>query len=422
MKPWEPLQHDQVVLIYSTMLLGKIETKEWKYKKPASTVNSTVIVHTKEGLHHDIENAHLVILHIQQDISMDLNHGLIEIITHNFRLQPRNGMLHLVLKAGQGDPNLPLALDSLGRFALPVKFPVSKGEKLTRAGFIPLLPNYRYDKSLMSADLYMLLVKRIVAIVIQKHFGIIHRDNPLDEAAILAYGLKQHLQAFFPGWVVQVILTSEQCDVFSFDKDDPTISSIFLYSEPLSSEFLGIVLTFESDLDPLMTINHFLRLRPFVYPNPVLLKRRHFSGISSTIYNNATSFKTNLIDFKPIIHQYLTTYTMLYTTSSSLKSIVNMLPEYKSVVMGSTSFSLKEGTILIVLPGVLYEAHTTIAYDSNLLYSVHVPFVLFELTGKEKVKSKTTHDKTFKVITARHVDEPALAGTDLVIAKTFSEY
>lgn len=420
-KPWEPLQHDQVVLIYSTLVLGKIEVREWRYKRPASTVNSTLIMHPIEGQLRDIRDACVLVLHIQRDMLMNLNQTLIEILTHDFRIQSDKEMPNIILKKGASNPLLLPVLKGLEKVAFPANIPLTNVTKLIQAGFIPLLPSYHYDKSLMGADMYMLLIKRIIATIIQKHIPIIHRDDPLAEVIILAHCLKHHLRPFFPGWDIQAGATSQQYDVFSLSKDDPNINSIFLYSAPYASSFLSVQLTFEETHQSRMSIAQFLELRPLVYPNLALLRGRRFSGISSTIYNNATASQTNLIDFKPFIHQYLTTFSMLYTAGLPTNTIINMLPEYKSLVIETTVFVLEEGATLTVIPGVPYDAHTTIAYDDNLLYSIHFPFLLFELTGRNKVTLKTAQDRTFKVITAVHMDEPEL-NIPLVTTKTLSEY
>lgn len=406
--PWVPLQHDQVILIYSAMICGKLETKEWKYKKPASTINSTLMTFANEGRWSTFKDVVLIVLHYLQDIKMNPNYGLINTITRGISIQSKNGKLGPIPRPGFQNPDLIPTFDSLGTFEFPGTFPVAKVEKLIKAGFIPLLPTYYYNKSLMSADLYMLLVKGIIAVVIQKYIPITYRDDPLEEAKIMAAALMHHLQLFFPGCSVEKWSTTHQYDVFSQDKNDPNISLIVIYSAPQLPSFLTLRLVLDEYQQTPMTINRFLKLRPLLYPNTAFLHNRRFSGISTSIYNNITFSQTNPIDFKPIIHQYLTTYAMLHTFGLPIKNIVHMLPEYKSLVLESDTFVLEEGTKLLVLPGVPYNVSTIIAYSRNLLFSIHVPFVLFELIGKEKVKLEIPHGKSFKLITARHLDEPKM--------------
>ena len=194
--PWVPLQHDQVILIYSAMICGKLETKEWKYKKPVSTINSTLVAFANEGRWSTFKDVVLIVLHNMEDIKMNPNYGLINTITRGFSIQSKNGELGPIPRPGFPNPDLIPTFDSLGTFEFPGKFPVAKVEKLIKAGFIPLLPSYYYNKSLMSADLYMLLVKRIIAVVIQKYIPITYRDDPLEEAKVLSSRSDASLAAF----------------------------------------------------------------------------------------------------------------------------------------------------------------------------------------------------------------------------------
>ena len=272
----------------------------------------------------------------------------------------------------------------------------------------------------MNVISYVRMSRRIVASIVQNGIHIIHRDDPIEEAKVLSHDLEHCLQPFFPDCVVETRLTDKQCIPFSFVGDGPMIRSINPYSTPLPPFFLSIVVVFKEELHSKMTIGQFIRLRPVVYPNTAFLGNRRFSGMSSSIFKNVAFSTVDLVDFRPIINQYLSTYSMLYSSGRLPKNTIDTLPEFKSLVPSSSGFVLEENETLVILAGVHYEAHTIIAYGANLICSVHVPFVLVELAAGERLNGDTTRGKAFKVITARHVDEPE-EDANLVLCKTLSE-
>ena len=416
-EPWKVLQDREPIMTYCILFSGKIVTRVRKYKKPASNVNSTLMMHRQEGVWHDGAESAFTLFHAPEDMPMNLNHKVIKVLTRDVNLRPNGNIVELDVMPIHDDHRVEAVMNSLGGLPFPAKLPTSNTAKLIRGGFIPLLPSYTYQRSLLTPDQYISMIKRIVALIIKRHVPMIYREDPLVESRLLVFGLQHYLQLFFPGCIVEAWITTKQFEIFSYDRDCPTMSLIFLYSQPLSTDFLTISLNMKYCTRYPLTIGRFIELYPLVFPNVHLLNDRGFSGMSTTIYNNAISSKNIPIDIKPFVYRYLTVYSTVRAVSPRARMVPGVVSRYKNLLLRSAPFVLKKGERLLALLNVAYDPNKVIAYGGNVLHTVHFPFMLMETTDKKNLK---VGERAFEVITVDHVDAAEIE-LRLVISTTFDE-
>ena len=281
-----------------------------------------------------------------------------------------------------------------------------------REGYIPRLSNYSFEAMNVPLALYQMMIKRIVAIVIQEYITLGMGSLGMD---IFVSHLARHIRMFLPGSDVSLQRSSIPAHYFDviFRKDGMEIP----YGTVLQDTSHGncrelMILKYGTTPQKLAPKQRRL-IEPFTYPNRPVFKHRRFVSRSTGIYYAAVGkeipskrerinfMEQHLLDFLSVAAFMLSGSLSASTGSVSFRDVAMLGKEHVYTEFHRTR--LAKDARVTVSAFVPLRTGTIVAYDKDNLYIVAAPILLLN-----------TNCSNLEYIAIKHVDEPRTDRIDLI--------
>ena len=295
---WVPLRNGQILFKY--IFDGEDKVREYTFTRFSTAKISYLMNPIVEGDTFGSLDTPVCLLHLFDDSSKCLNHGLIKKIGKGTILRMKNSILSVKQRSAMGKSEI-LNLKHLVETApFPAKFSYKNIDKQLAAGFIPRLENY-YN---VSADQMLLLVRNIARGVIGKHTGISFFGSLDEERDDLTMLLREHFGSYFPGSTVNNVPHPSSHPPPRLVIKNGWLNEVVLHA---GLDYL-MILTFPPMQQRLnnLSIQQHLFTEALTFPHLIPFKLRRFSGLSSVIYN-ATKQSIELQDYRPLVREAVLT-------------------------------------------------------------------------------------------------------------------